>query len=85
MMNDDKKKKAMMVLEFGKSSKPNKELDETEQPGAGTKLEELAGNVLLAVKNGNKKELASAIKEMIYNCMSESDDGGEDLEEYPSA
>ena len=82
MMNDDsRKKKAMMVLAFGKGeSKPNPEVDETEQPGHGSRSEELAGNILSAVKNGSKKELAVAMKEMIYHCMNESE--GPDESEY---
>ena len=77
MMNDDaKKKKAMLILAFGKNGegKPESEAKEGEPSKEDSMEEKAAGDLISAVKSGNKAMVVQAFKDMMDYCSGAGED-----------
>lgn len=81
MMNDDKKKMATLILGFGKEkpSKDGEEMSSSEKEPEQETGSDYAGEVMKAMKSGDKKAFKSALKAFVYECM--NGDMSEDEEE----
>lgn len=77
MMNDDKKKMATLILGFGKKGE-SPESPKEESGDKETQGNDYAGEVMKALKDGDKTAFKGALKAFIYECMNKDEQENEE-------